>query len=373
MNARTRLSADRPSPACGGAGRRQRRLALALGLLLPLAPAAYDEERTDTSLAPRPAFMAPRAAGALLLDVTRAGEHWVSVGQRGIILRSTDGQTWQQVPVPVDTTLTRLRFTDDQRGWAVGYDGTVLGTDDGGASWQLLHHDPQWARPYFDLHLFDADSGLVIGANGALLTTADGGRNWTAVESEAFEDQPNLYDLVALGDGSLLIAGERGLLVRSTDRGATWQRLRSPYSGPLFGALALGERGALVFGLRGNAFHAADIDATEMLSAEAAQALRDAALDPEAATRDASPLREAPGWRALEATQTESLFGGTVTNDGQVLLLGMNGHVMQADLDAGRLERLPLAPDNNMNAGVVAGNDLIVVGTNGVQRLSLTP
>lgn len=348
---------------------------IACGLLMlsSLPTSAQDESATDTSLAPRPAIMAPRAATSLLLDVTRAGDHWVAAGQRGNILLSTDGRQWQQVAVPVDATLTRLRFLDAQRGWAVGYDGTVLATTDGGRSWSLTQFDAGWAKPYFDILFFDADHGLLAGANGALLTTADGGKTWTPVTTDALEDQPNLYNLVPLGDGSLLLTGERGFLARSTDRGASWQRLQSPYTGSFFGTIAIGERGALIFGLRGNTFYAADIGAAGPLSAEALQALRDAALDPNAASSNASPVTEVKGWTALRSSDFESLYGGVTGGDGRVLLFGMNGHIMQADLTAGEVRRLPVTPENNMNAGVLADGDAIVVGTAGVQRIALTP
>lgn len=350
-----------------------RRLAIAGVLAGPLAVTAQDETATDTSLAPRPALMAPRAASSLLLDVVQAGDRWVAAGQRGNILLSSDGRQWQQVAVPVNATLTRLRFLGAQRGWAVGYDGTVLATVDSGQSWTLSQFDAAWAKPYFDIHFLDAEQGLLAGANGALLATTDGGKTWTPVATDALEDQPNLYNLVRLGDGSLLLTGERGFIARSADRGASWQRLRSPYTGSFFGTVAVGERGAVIFGLRGNAFHAADLGAAEVMSAETLQALRDAALDPEAATGNDNPVSAVPGWTALQSTEVESLFGGTVAADGRVLLFGMNGHVMQADLVAGQLRRLPVTPENNMNAGVLVDGDAIVVGTAGVQRVALTP
>lgn len=350
---------------------------VALAALLQIsAPAsAQDEETeaTDTSREPRAAVMAPRASSALLLDIARAGDQLVVAGQRGNILRSTDGDTWKQVAVPVDATLTRLRFLDDKLGWATGYDGTVLHTADGGASWTLQHFDADWARPYFDVLFFDAQNGLLAGANGALLRSSDGGTNWTPVETDVLMDGPNLYNLVPLADGSLLLTGERGFLARSTDRGTTWQQMASPYTGSYFGALAVGNKGAIVFGLRGNAFHAVDLGSAAVLTAETLEAMRAAALDPEAATSTVSPISEVAGWKALATTDFESLFGGTVTADGRVLLFGMNGHVMHADLQGGRIERLPVKPDNNMNAGITDGNALIVVGTAGVQKHALTP
>lgn len=339
------------------------------------APAQEEESEStaDTSRMPRAAVMAPRAHSALLLDVARAGEQLVVVGQRGSILRSSDGSTWQQVAVPVNATLTRLRFLDDKLGWATGYDGTVLHTADGGASWTLQHFDAGWAKPYFDVLFFDAQNGLLVGANGALLRSSDGGASWTPIETDALVDGPNLYNLIALGDGSLLMTGERGFLAHSTDQGATWRQLRSPYTGSYFGALAVGDKGALIFGLRGNAFHAPDIGAVAALTAADLEAMRNADFDPEAVKSGASPVTAVAGWNALANADFESLYGGDVTADGRVLLFGMNGHVMQADLQAQRIERLPVRPNNNINAGLVDGNALIVVGTAGVQKLPLSP
>src|SRR5579885_261521 len=141
----------------------------ALALLPPHAANAQDQGGdedvgADTTLVPVPAKPAPRAAQALLLDLTKAGSTWVAVGQHGIILRSVDGQQWQQVPVPCDTTLVRVRFLDATHGWAVGYDGTVLGTADGGKTWNLLQFDAAWGRPYFDVLFLSESNGLLAGA-----------------------------------------------------------------------------------------------------------------------------------------------------------------------------------------------------------------
>jgi len=347
---------------------------LALGWALACAAPALAQDGstgTDTSLAPRAAMEAPRADQALLLDVAQAGGGWLAVGEHGLILRSTDGAHWQQVPSPVDVTLVRLRFLDAQRGWALGYDGCVLATEDGGAHWRILQYDAAWGRPWFDVRFFDPDHGLLAGTNGTLKITSDGGKTWQAIDSPAFADTPNLYNLIALGDGSLLIAGERGLLARSTDRGLSWTQLKSPYTGSYFGALAVGARGALVFGLRGNAFYAPDLAQAPALSAQERAALEEAANNPEYAARKIDPVSAVAGWIELKSDQTESLFSGTIAPDGRVLLFGMNGHVMQAELGAARLQPLAVSTDNNLNAGAVAGDHLLVVGSAGVQRLPL--
>jgi photosystem II stability/assembly factor-like uncharacterized protein len=352
---------------------------LALGAVLLLAPAGLllaqdsgsDDTGTDTTLMPVPSRPAPQAGSALLLDLERAGSNLVAVGEWGDILISADGNKWQQIQAPADTTLTRVRFLDATHGWAIGYDGTVLATADGGKTWQLQQFDAAWGKPYFDVLFFDTSSGLLAGANGTLKKTSDGGKTWDAVNSDVFGDTPNLYNLVALGNGSLLLAGERGFLARSTDKGATWVQLKSPYTGSYFGVLPVGQSGVLTFGLRGNAFYAADIGKAALLSAKELEAMHAAANNAEAAGNETNPVSEVAGWTHLQHDDTEPLFGGVAAPDGRIFLVGQNGRVMQADPAAGTLKRIVLPTDINMNAAVLDGDALITVGTSGIKRLKL--
>jgi len=324
----------------------------------------------DTTLVARPSVFAPRAASGLLLSVARAGSKFVAVGQRGGILLSDDGLTWKQVQTPADATLTRVRFVDDSHGWAVGYDGTILASEDGGASWTLAQFDAAWGRAYYDVLFSDPQHGFVLGGNGRLSHSEDGGKNWQPVESPVFEDQPNLYNLVRLGNGTLLVTGERGLIARSTDDGVNWVQLKSPYTGSYFGTVAVGDSGVVVFGLRGNAFHAADVARLPVLTDAELAALREAAANPEASSAAGNPVSDVAGWVELKSGDTESLYGASVADSGEVLLFGGNGRVMKADLAAGRLVRQPLPTNINMNAGLATADSLIVVGTSGVQRFA---
>src|SRR3546814_11415856 len=87
--------------------------------------------------APRRALTAAKATHARLLGIAIVDGHLAAVGQQGVILRSADGKNWQQVPSPVSSMLTRVRFLDARHGWIVGYAGTVLGSVDGGTSWKI--------------------------------------------------------------------------------------------------------------------------------------------------------------------------------------------------------------------------------------------
>ena len=71
--------------------------------------------------------MSDLAVRSLVLDVDRAGDRLVVVGERGHILTSDDnGATWTQSPVPTRANLTGIDFADDTTGWAVAIGGGRL-------------------------------------------------------------------------------------------------------------------------------------------------------------------------------------------------------------------------------------------------------
>ncbi len=113
-------------------------------LTLLAAVAASRAEETQ-----KPAIHSSLATKSLLLDVARAGERLVAVGEWGHIVLSDDGgETWRQAEsVPVRVTLTAVSFPDAKRGWAVGHDAVVIHTQDAGENWQLQYQDPDAARP----------------------------------------------------------------------------------------------------------------------------------------------------------------------------------------------------------------------------------
>lgn len=95
-----------------------------------------------------PAIQAPKAAKALLLNVTSLGSNVLMVGERGIILKrdfaagdaaqgvkDNEGKVWMQARVPVSVNLTGVTFVNDTLAFVVGHDGVVLKSTDAGASW----------------------------------------------------------------------------------------------------------------------------------------------------------------------------------------------------------------------------------------------
>lgn len=314
---------------------------------------------------PNPAITAPKAAENRLLDIARVGSGLVAVGQQGVILLSEDGETWRQAPSPVGVMLTRVRFTDAQHGWVLGYDATILQTLDGGKRWTLRHRDTQ-GRALYDLLFLDAQHGLAVGAYGTLLETRDGGASWSARDDALTALGMHLNALLRLPDGSLFIAGERGLMARSTDRGSTWHLLDSPYAGSLFGALPHGVQGAIVYGMRGNVYVADDLAAcATMEMADWDSFTRETVTDPD--------RLNTLGWRKLSSPVLESLFGATVLSDSETLLVGVNGTALKMDRAAGSLTVVQTPAEETLSKVVRFRDRLIAVGRRGVQDLGAAP
>lgn len=327
-----------------------------------------------------PAEVLPLAAQSLLLDVARSGERYIAVGARGDILLSDNGRDWLQSAVPTRATFTAVA-TIDAHVWAVGHDGVIAHSADGGNHWQLQRqdpwqasttgndaaHDPHQGAPLLDVLFTDIHHGYAVGAYSLALRTADGGATWqtlTVTKPNATADaagdeanaakgdhgakqtfsrdeltlgqeaSPHFNAIARTGSGALFIVGERGSAFRSRDDGATWQRLQLPYDGSMFGVIGYEADHVLAFGLRGHVYESTDLG---------------------------------DHWTRL-ATGTElSLMGGTALPGGGGAIVGANGIVL-VRAQAG--EALKSYVDER--AGIIAAvlpadnGSLLIAGENGI-------
>ncbi|MGH8562529.1 MAG: WD40/YVTN/BNR-like repeat-containing protein, partial [Nevskiales bacterium] len=165
------------------------------------------------SIKPRPSEIARLSSKSLLLGITQAGDKLITVGDRGNILLSSDGNNWTQAISPTNVTLTAVAFADASNGWAVGHDAVILHTTDSGKTWQLQNFQPELNKPLFGIFPIDAQNAYAVGAYGLFLATQDGGAHWTAVEAGPITaDGLHLNAMIRLNNGDLFIAGEVGLI-----------------------------------------------------------------------------------------------------------------------------------------------------------------
>jgi photosystem II stability/assembly factor-like uncharacterized protein len=332
---------------------------IASGIAAGVVPGVARAQIDPNDFANKPAEIEPLASQSLLLDLAVAGGRMVAVGERGHVLLSDDrGVTWRQAKsVPTRAMLTAVFFADNEYGWAVGHDETIINTVDGGETWTRSHFAPESQQPLLDLWFANRVSGIAVGAYGAYFTTNDGGRHWAsakfapppatkktgaAAADAAADDEPppdyHLNRIVGVGN-RLYVAAEGGQLYRSDDRGARWRALPSPYEGSFFGLVPIRGDGLLAFGLRGHLFRSADAGET---------------------------------WHQLESHTTAMLTDGVAINDLRVVIGGLAG-VLLTSGDAGETFRLTQQDDRKGVSALLPGpaGAVIVAGEGGVRTIRL--
>jgi uncharacterized repeat protein (TIGR03803 family) len=167
----------------------------------------------------------------------------VAVGENGTILRSLDGgMTWNQAAI-IESTFSATRriagpgdpvkgvkvsATNSSKATAVGGNGSIYQTSDYGATWYTRSSGT--TATLYGVDYFDAGTILVTGDQVSLRST-DGGSTWST-------DPANpglLRSIVTVGTNDAYAIADAGIVV-TTDRGLTWDP-ESP--APVAAALAV--------------------------------------------------------------------------------------------------------------------------------------
>ncbi len=321
---------------------------------------------------PQPEFPATQIFPDRLLvtSLAASGKRVIAVGEQGHILFGDTGQPFQEAKVEPQrgSMLTRVMFIDDHTAIAVGHDGWIVRSEDRGATWKEATFDTEKPDPAigiagpFDGKLF------AFGAFGLYETSTDGGKTWSKETLNIADEQKkkvvdenadpfanfngggggglserHLNAMTKGPDGSLILLGEQGLMLKSKDNGASWHSLPQVYAGSWFGALNLPDGGLVAFGMRGNAFVSHDSGAT---------------------------------WKKAEVPNNVSLFGGTVMSDGSIVLVGDNNCVFQSTDGGVHFKLAAQAEHHGLAAGLasvlpLSGGAVLTAGDNGlmVQKL----
>lgn len=333
--------------------------ALAAAALLISAPAlaAGFQDVLDV-----PAMASELSSKGLINGLALAGQRVVGVGQRGHVVYSDDqGRSWRQAKVPVSSDLVAVSFPSAQQGWAVGHDGVVLATSDGGATWvrqldgrrvgelMLAHYrakgPAEWVAEaerfaaqgaessFLDVWFADERTGFVVGAFNLILRTTDGGQSWEPWLDRS--DNPQALHLYAIRcvAGELYVTGEQGLVMRLDRTAGRFVALQTPYKGSYFGVAGTADA-VLVFGLRGNAWRSTD--------------------------RGAS-------WQRVETGVQEGLTAGMALGEGGLLLASQSGRLLLSR--DGGAHFVPVKLDRMLPAAALlplAADTVVVAGARGL-------
>ena len=163
---------------------------------------------------------------ALAEGVSFAGDGWVAVGSGGAVLRSDDAASWVEIDAGTDRFLGDVARVGE-RLFAVGEQGTLLVSDDGGLSWT--------ARSTGSLSVLHTivsagEEILVLGESPTvLLGSSDGGDSWEARSLPTTER----LGAIGYGAGRLVVLGDSkpsGRELYYTDAEGTWAQGSSDHN-----------------------------------------------------------------------------------------------------------------------------------------------
>lgn len=194
-------------------------------------------------------------AHAALFDVAFCHSRGYAVGAGGQIETTSDGgKTWSLEQSPTPLSLLGVDV-NGSLAVAVGQMGTVL-VKDGDAPWEQV---PSGVQERLMKVAIRGNTVVAVGAFGAFIRSQDRGKTWSKIGPHwdamfkeeidsgnlGFNFQPSLYVANYDWKGDLFVAGELGMIIRSSDDGTTWQVVRP-------GEATQNSVGASIFGLSVN-------------------------------------------------------------------------------------------------------------------------
>ena len=275
-----------------------------------------------------------------LLDLAIQGNKLVAVGERGVVVESTDGgRNWSTFFTPSTRSLTSVVFVDDKTLVAAGHGATLLRSEDGGATWQAIVLAEIGKDSVLGLLVRSDKTVIAYGAFGMYLESTDAGKTWkkrTAVK-EGFDR--HISQVIEAGE-QLVLVGESGTIAVSKDKGTTWSEIKSPYAGSLFGAIALRDGALLIYGMRGNIYRSTD---------------------------------GGVNWSQVAIDSNSTINGGSIDASGRVVLVG-NGGLVAISTDNGLSFALRHAPEGLplAQARFLSDGSLVYVGYLATGHLAAT-
>lgn len=272
---------------------------------------------------------------APIIAAVQAGARTVAVGDYGCVVLSDDGQRFRQAKrVPTRTVLTSVYFINEQKGWAVGHDGTILGTEDGGENWSMQRETPGKDQVLLSVWFETPERGLAVGQFGFALETLDGGKSWS--ERRLIESEMGERHLLHLfpGEGSMLFAAvEAGGILRSEDGGRHWQGIQTDNKGSFWTGRRLKDGTLIAAGMRGHVFRSTD---------------------------------QGKSWQESPWISQQSITAALQNDSGDLVLMGNSGIILRSS-DAGKsLQQEALVSRANVTAAVLAGGRTLVFSLGGV-------
>ena len=150
---------------------------------------------------------------------------------------------------PIAEDLKKISIASANVAYAVGDNGVILKSTAPNEWIDVSYHkiptgdtDPLNFR---DIHAFDEQNALACGYGGLVVKTTDGGATWTEISANTTENLRRLY-FISNNEGWLV--GSNGVIFKTQDGGDTWQSLTSGVTASLYGVFFLDTNNGFVVG-----------------------------------------------------------------------------------------------------------------------------
>lgn len=160
------------------------------------------------------------AQQATYLRTTSGGESW----EVGRIEASVEGVAEEATLALVDPNLYDVQFIDEKTGWMVGEFGKIYHSTDGGLNWEEQQNtllgqagidDALNLPALFGVRFANATDGVAVGLEGKIVKTTDGGKTWafTADDLSVFSTDP-FFTVHLRGESKGWIIGASGRVLQ---------------------------------------------------------------------------------------------------------------------------------------------------------------
>ena len=140
-----------------------------------------------------------------------------AVGQNGTILKTINGgNEWTALTSGTTRSLISVYFTDINTGYTVGDSGIILKTTNAGVDWAFQYSGT--INILSSINFINTNTGFIVGSD-VFLKTLNGGAIWTAQTSIT---SGSLHTFCFTDTNTFYTAGNTGKLYRTSDGGNTW-------------------------------------------------------------------------------------------------------------------------------------------------------
>ena len=174
--------------------------------------------RTFTDQAGGPSATQDELRGINALDANSL----VAFGLEGRVVATSDGTAWRDISLPVAIDVADVAIISDTTMVVVG-DGRIYRTTNAtnaAPTWNLVYNTSGYPS-LGSVDFLDASTGAVVGGEGLLLRSSDGGASWSTESVDTSVEMHGVRYTSATGT-SVVAVGHSGSIVRSTDSGANW-------------------------------------------------------------------------------------------------------------------------------------------------------